>query len=37
MLIGTLVDELECQDKEFGLVAMCTGGGMGTATIIQRI
>ena len=37
MLIGTLVDELERQDKEFGLVAMCTGGGMGTATIIQRI
>ncbi len=37
MLIGTLVDELERQDKEFGLVTMCTGGGMGTATIIQRI
>ena len=37
MLIGTLIDELERQDKEFGLVAMCTGGGMGTATIIQRI
>jgi acetyl-CoA C-acetyltransferase len=37
MLIGTLVDELERQDKEFGLVAMCTGGGMGTATIIQRM
>ena len=37
MLIGTLVDELERQDKEFGLVAMCTGGGMGTATIIQRV
>ena len=37
MLIGTLLDELERQDKEFGLVAMCTGGGMGTATIIQRV
>jgi acetyl-CoA C-acetyltransferase len=37
MLIGTIVDELERQDKEFGLVAMCTGGGMGTATIVQRI
>jgi acetyl-CoA C-acetyltransferase len=37
MLIGTLVDELERQDKETGLVAMCTGGGMGTATIIQRM
>jgi acetyl-CoA C-acetyltransferase len=37
MLIGTLVDELERQDKQFGLIAMCTGGGMGTATIIERI
>ena len=37
MLIGTLVDELERQDKTTGLVAMCTGGGMGTATIIERI
>ncbi len=37
MLIGTLIDELERQDKETGLVAMCTGGGMGTATIIQRV
>ena len=37
MLIGTLVDELERQDKTLGLVAMCTGGGMGTATIIERI
>lgn len=37
MLIGTLVDELERQDKSVGLVTMCTGGGMGTATIIERI
>ena len=37
MLIQTVVDELERQDKEIGLVAMCTGGGMGTATIVQRI
>jgi acetyl-CoA C-acetyltransferase len=37
MLIGTLVDELERQDKSTGLVTMCTGGGMGTATIIERI
>ncbi len=37
MLIGTLVDELERQDKQFGLIAMCTGGGMGTATIIERL
>ena len=37
MLIGTLLDELERQDKATGLVVMCTGGGMGTATIIERI
>jgi acetyl-CoA C-acetyltransferase len=37
MLIGTLLDELERQDKSVGLVTMCTGGGMGTATIIERL
>jgi acetyl-CoA C-acetyltransferase len=37
MLIGTVLDELERQDKTTGLVAMCTGGGMGTATIVERI
>ena len=37
MLIGTLVDELERRDLQTGLVAMCTGGGMGTATIVERI
>jgi acetyl-CoA C-acetyltransferase len=37
MLIGTVIDELERQDKTTGLVTMCTGGGMGTATIIERI
>ncbi len=37
MLIGTAVDQLEREDKETALVAMCTGGGMGTATILERI
>jgi acetyl-CoA C-acetyltransferase len=37
MLIGTLLDELERRDLATGLVAMCTGGGMGTATIVERI
>ena len=37
MLIGTLLDELERQDLSTGLVTMCTGGGMGTATIIERL
>jgi acetyl-CoA C-acetyltransferase len=37
MLIGTLLDEMERRDLTTGLVTMCTGGGMGTATIIERI
>jgi len=37
MLIGTLLDELERQDKTTGLVALCIGGGMGIATIIERV
>ncbi|MEY4173786.1 MAG: hypothetical protein RI900_951 [Actinomycetota bacterium] len=37
MLIGTLLDELERRDLTTGLVTMCTGGGMATATIIERL
>jgi acetyl-CoA C-acetyltransferase len=37
MLIGTVLDELERRDLGTGLVAMCTGGGMGTATILERV
>jgi acetyl-CoA C-acetyltransferase len=37
MLIGTVLDELERRDLTCGLVTMCTGGGMGTATIIERV
>ncbi len=37
MLIMTVLDELERQNKSTALVSMCTGGGMGTATIIERI
>jgi acetyl-CoA C-acetyltransferase len=37
MLIQTALDELERTDKETALITMCTGGGMGTATIIERI
>jgi acetyl-CoA C-acetyltransferase len=36
MLIGTALDELERRDLTTALVTMCTGGGMGTATIIER-
>ncbi|MEJ6591745.1 MAG: acetyl-CoA C-acetyltransferase [SAR86 cluster bacterium] len=37
MLIQIVLDELERRDKTTALIAMCTGGGMGTATIIERI
>jgi len=37
MLIQTALDELERRDLSTALVTMCTGGGMGTATIIERI
>ena len=37
MLIQTAIDELERSDKQTALIAMCTGGGMATATIIERI
>jgi acetyl-CoA C-acetyltransferase len=37
MLIQTALDELERRDLSTALVTMCTGGGMGTASIIERI
>ncbi|MEQ8746837.1 acetyl-CoA C-acetyltransferase [Pyruvatibacter sp.] len=37
ILIGTMVDELERQDKKFGLVTMCAAGGMAPAIIIERM
>ena len=37
MLIGTVVDELERRDLRRGLVTLCVGGGMGVATIIERV
>ena len=36
MLIETALDELERRDLSTALITMCTGGGMGTATIIER-
>jgi acetyl-CoA acyltransferase len=36
-LLTTLLHELEDEDKELGLVTMCCGGGLGTATLIQRV
>jgi len=37
MILGTMVDELERSDKETSLVTLCVGGGMGSATIIERV
>ena len=37
MIIGTLMDELERQDKEVGLATLCVAAGMGSATIIERV
>jgi acetyl-CoA C-acetyltransferase len=37
MLLGTVIDELERRDLNTGLVTLCIGGGMGIATIVERI
>lgn len=37
ILIGTVLDELERRDLQFGLVTMCAAGGMAPAIIIERI
>jgi len=36
-LFATLLAEMERRDAEIGLVTMCCGGGLGTATLLQRI
>jgi acetyl-CoA acyltransferase len=36
-LIVTLLHELERSDQQVGLVTMCCGGGLGTATLIERL
>ncbi len=37
MLLGTLLDELERRQLRYGLATLCVGGGMGIATIIERL
>lgn len=37
ILLGTILDELERRDKRLGLVTLCIGGGMGIATIVERV
>ena len=37
MIVGTCLDELERTGGRYGLVTLCIGGGMGVATIIERV
>ncbi|MGW1407819.1 acetyl-CoA C-acetyltransferase [Streptomyces sp. NPDC002403] len=37
MILGTLIDELERRDRRYGLATLCVGGGMGIATVIERL
>ncbi|WP_028526518.1 acetyl-CoA C-acetyltransferase [Runella limosa] len=37
IISATLIDELERSDKQFGLSTLCIGGGMGIATIFERV
>jgi acetyl-CoA C-acetyltransferase len=37
IIIGTLLDEMERQDKETGLATLCIASGMGAATILERV
>ncbi len=37
MLLATLIDELERRQLRRGLITLCVGGGMGIATIIERV
>ncbi|QMV65784.1 acetyl-CoA C-acetyltransferase [Pseudomonas berkeleyensis] len=36
-ILGTLLDELEKRQLRYGLATLCVGGGMGIATIIERV
>ena len=37
MILGSLIDELERTDGRYGLATLCVGGGMGIATVIERV
>ncbi len=37
VLVGTLLDELERRDLRRGIVTLCAGGGMGIATLVERV
>jgi acetyl-CoA C-acetyltransferase len=37
MILNTLIDELERRDQRYGLATLCVGGGMGIATVVERV
>jgi acetyl-CoA C-acetyltransferase len=37
MILNTLVDELHRRKLRYGMATLCVGGGMGIATIVERI
>ncbi len=37
MILGTLIDELARRKLRYGLATLCVGGGMGIATIVERL
>ena len=37
MILGTVIDELERRGLSTGLVVLCAGNGLGTATIVERV
>jgi acetyl-CoA C-acetyltransferase len=37
IVLGTMVDELERRDLQRAVVTLCIGGGMGVATLIERV
>ncbi len=36
-LFGTMINELERTGGRYGLITMCVGGGIGTATVVERL
>jgi len=37
ILLGTMLDELEARNQAVGVATLCIGGGMGIATVIERV
>ncbi len=37
MILGTIIDELERRNLRYGACTLCVGGGMGIATIVERL